>query len=87
MRMRNSALIAILVSSLLASASGQARTATAKERHACEAKAQQKIDAIDSKLRAGYSPRDGERLKERRRKLEDERARCRQARGLGELRS
>lgn len=55
------------------------RTATAAERSACEAKLQEKIDAIDSKLRAGYSAPEGERLKERRRKLEVERARCRQA--------
>lgn len=57
------------------------RTATAAERSACEAKVQERIDAIDSRLRAGYSARDGERLKERRRKLEEERARCRQAPG------
>lgn len=68
---------AILVC-LLASVAGHARTATAEERRRCEAKVQENIDAIDSKLRAGYSVRDGERLKERRRKLEAERARCRE---------
>lgn len=63
---------------LSASVANHARTATAAERRACESKIQQKIDTIDSQLRAGYSARDGERLKERRRKLEVERAGCRE---------
>ena len=54
-----------------------ARTATAAERAACEAKVQQKIDVIDSKMRAGYTAREGKQLRERRHKLETERAECR----------
>jgi hypothetical protein len=56
---------------------GQARTATHAERVACEAKIQSKIDAIDSRMRAPYDAEDGERLRERRRKLEEARASCR----------
>ncbi len=61
----------------LASTSSQARTATNAERAACEAKIQSKIDAIDSRMRAPYDSDDGERLRERRRKLEEARAACR----------
>jgi hypothetical protein len=60
-----------------AAASAQTRTATTAERAACEARLQQKLDAIESRLRAGYSAREGERLKERRRKLQEQRAECR----------
>ena len=63
----------------VAATGAEARTATAAERAACEAKIQKKIDAIDSKMRAEYSGPEGERLKERRRKLEDERYNCRKA--------
>ena len=55
----------------------QTRTATAAERAACEAKVQQKIDAIDSRMRVEYTGPQGERLKEKRRKLETERYNCR----------
>jgi hypothetical protein len=55
----------------------QTRTATAAERAACEAKVQQKIDAIDSRMRVEYTGPEGERLKEKRRKLETERYNCR----------
>jgi uncharacterized protein len=58
-------------------ATAQTRTATATERAACEDKIQQKIDAIDSKMRAEYTGPEGERLKEKRRKLEAERYNCR----------
>jgi len=62
---------------LLLPLASPARTATAKERAACEAKIQSQIDSIDSKLRGGYSAAEGERLRERRRKLEEKRAGCR----------
>jgi hypothetical protein len=55
----------------------QARTATAVERAACEARVQPRIDIIDSKLRAGYTAREGERLKAQRKKLEVARVNCR----------
>ena len=57
----------------------QARTATAAERAACEAKIQPKIDAINSKLRAGYTAREGETLRAQRRNLEARLADCRKA--------
>ena len=66
-----------LLTCLLAGVPSHARTATAAERRACEEKIQEKIDAIDAKLRAGYPVREGERLREKRRKLEAERAGCR----------
>ncbi len=75
--MRCACLFAVFI--MLASGPSHARTATAAERRACEAKIQPRIDTIDAKLRAGYSARDGERLKEQRRKLVAERAECRQA--------
>jgi hypothetical protein len=71
------AFVMSLLNCLFAGVPSHARTATAAERRACEEKIQEKIDAIDSKLRAGYPVREGERLKERRRKLEAERAGCR----------
>jgi hypothetical protein len=55
----------------------QTRTATAAERAACDARIQQKIDAIDSRMRVEYTGPEGERLKEKRRKLETERYNCR----------
>jgi hypothetical protein len=58
-------------------ASAGTRTATAAERAACAGKIQPRIDAIDAKLRAGYSGRQGESLRDQRRKLEDALARCR----------
>lgn len=61
----------------LAGTPGHARTATRGERAACEAKIQSKIDAIDSRMRTPYSAGEGERLRERRRKLEEARASCR----------
>ena len=67
----------LVLSSVLVSSSGTARTATNSERAACEAKVQEKIDAIDQRMRQAYSPKDGERLRERRRQLENARANCR----------
>lgn len=61
-------------------AEAPARTATAAEREACEAKIQPKIDAIDSRLRGGYSASEGERLKQQRRKLVEKRDACRRIR-------
>jgi hypothetical protein len=58
-------------------AAAQTRTATAAERAACEARVQQKIDAIDSRMRVEYTGPEGERLKAKRRKLETERYNCR----------
>jgi hypothetical protein len=52
------------------------RTATSAERAACEAKIQPRLDAIDAKMRSGYRAREGEALKEKRRKLVAERAAC-----------
>ena len=68
----------LLITAGISAPTAQARTATAAERAACEAKVQKKIDAIDSKMRAEYSGPEGERLKEKRRKLEIERYNCRQ---------
>jgi uncharacterized protein len=75
---------ALIIPMLLAAAgnsptTAQTRTATAAERAACEAKVQKKIDAIDSKMRVEYAGPEGERLKEKRRKLEVERYDCRKA--------
>ena len=76
--MKSIASLVILLSlSGFAPAPGQARTATQAERAACEAKIQSKIDAIDSRMRVPYGAEDGERLRERRRKLEEQRANCR----------
>ena len=61
----------------LTATSSATRTATHAERAACEAKIQAKIDAIDSRMRAPYDSDEGERLRERRRKLEESRAACR----------
>lgn len=55
----------------------QSRTATAAEREACEARIQARIDSIDSQMRTTYKAREGERLKEKRRKLEQQRYGCR----------
>jgi hypothetical protein len=78
--MRCTVFAACLPLCLLAAVPSHARTATAAERRACEEEVQEKIDTIDSKLRSGYSAREGEKLRERRRKLEVERAKCREAR-------
>lgn len=69
----------LLVVAGISPTSAQTRTATAAERAACEDKIQKKIDAIDSKMRAEYTGPEGERLKEKRRKLEAERYDCRKA--------
>jgi hypothetical protein len=61
----------------LAAPSIQARTATNAERAACQSTVQKKIDAIDARMRSPYTTEDGERLRERRRKLEEARANCR----------
>src|SRR5687767_14908042 len=77
-RMKLRAPLILLVSLIdFPAAPSQARTATQAERAACEAKIQSKIDAIDSRMRVPYSAEDGERLRERRRKLEEARANCR----------
>ena len=60
-----------------AAAPVQARTATTAERAACEARIQPRMDGINSKLRAGYTAREGERLRAQRRKLEAQLAACR----------
>jgi hypothetical protein len=54
-----------------------ARTATTAERTACEAKIRPKLDRIESRLRAGYTAREGETLREQQRKLEAELLNCR----------
>lgn len=69
----------LCVTAGLSPAAGQTRTATAAERAACEARIQQKIDAIDSRMRVEYTGPEGERLKEKRRKLETERYNCRKS--------
>jgi hypothetical protein len=77
-RVKSLVLLVVLVLSIdPAAPSSPARTATKAERAACEAKIQNKMDAIDSRMRAPYSADDGERLRERRRKLEVARASCR----------
>jgi hypothetical protein len=67
----------ILLAAIFTTSSAGTRTATTAERTACVGKLQPRIDAIDAKLRAGYSGRAGESLREQRRKLEDALARCR----------
>lgn len=54
------------------------RTATTAERTACERPIRRELDDIESRLRAGYDAGDGERLKERRRKLLVRRLGCRE---------
>ena len=69
----------MLATALLAAmpvAEAGTRTATSAEREACEARIQPRIDAIDAKLRAGYGAREGNALREKRRKLVVERAAC-----------
>jgi hypothetical protein len=66
----------IMAALLLQPVHAIARTATAAERNACLAKIQPKIDEIDARMRTGYSAEEGERLKARRHKLEEARARC-----------
>lgn len=71
----------ITVAMLLLPAYSTARTATAAERNACLARIQPKIDEIDSRMRTGYSADEGERLKARRRKLEEARTQCSEVKG------
>ena len=73
-------LLCLLLALAAVPSGAAARTATTAEREACVAKIQPKIDAIDSRLRAGYSASEGERLKQQRRKLLDKREACRIAR-------
>jgi hypothetical protein len=73
-------LLAVLLTACIAMAPAQARTASAAERAACEAKIRPRIDAIESRLRAGYSAREGESLRAQRRKLEIQLLRCREVR-------
>ena len=70
-------LLAMLLCSAFMSADAQARTATAAERRACEARIQPRIDDINARLRGGYSAEEGERLKAQRRRLESRKAGCR----------
>lgn len=67
----------IILAALLATSPAGARSATRDERAACEAAVQRKIDAIDARMRAAYGVREGERMRERRRRLEEQRADCR----------
>lgn len=77
-RMESKLLRALLLAAMtLTSAEAHARTATRAERETCEAKIQPKLDAVDARLRGGYSASEGESLKERRRKLTQQRAACR----------
>jgi hypothetical protein len=69
--------VAWVLAAVILAGPSQARTATTAEREACEARLRERLDVIDSKLRAGYGAREGELLKQRRRKLEEQRARCR----------
>jgi hypothetical protein len=73
------ALLLAFVAGLVATPPAFPRTATTAERKACEEKVQKRIDAIDSRMRGGYSAERGEALKERRRALEKARADCRRA--------
>jgi hypothetical protein len=66
----------IMVILLFQPVQATARTATAAERNACIARIQPRIDEIDARMRAGYAADEGERLKARRRKLEDARSKC-----------
>lgn len=67
---------AAVLLAVVSSAGAGTRTATSAEREACEARIQPRIDAIDARLRAGYGAREGNLLRERRRKLEAQRAAC-----------
>jgi hypothetical protein len=71
----------ITVAMLLLPTYATARTATAAERNSCLARIQPKIDEIDSRMRMGYSADEGERLKARRRKLEEARTKCGEVKG------
>jgi hypothetical protein len=77
--MKNRTLAVFFVASMSTwvPAPAQARTATAAERVACEAKIQPKLEQIDRRLRAGYSAKEGESLRAQRRKLETQKASCR----------
>jgi hypothetical protein len=74
------ALLFALLAGIAAPPAAHPRTATQGERKACEEKVQRRIDALDSRMRAGYSVEQGEDLRERRRKLEKARADCRYTR-------
>ena len=70
-------LIFLVLLTDLSATSSATRTATNAERVACESKIQEKIDAVDARMRAPYTTDEGERLRDRRRKLEEARANCR----------
>ena len=70
-------LTAVSMLATWAPATLDARTATTAEKAACEAKIQPRIDRIDARLRAGYSAKEGERLRADRRRLQVEKAACR----------
>lgn len=76
MRLQRAAILAAALLAGISPADAGTRTATSAERAACEARIQPRIDAIDAKMRAGYRAREGESLKEKRRKLVAERAAC-----------
>jgi uncharacterized protein len=76
MKVQSLIAISMALATVLASP-GAARTATNAERAACMTKIQSKIDAIDQRMRVPYDVREGERLRERRRHLEEARANCR----------
>ena len=67
----------ILLAALITTSSAGTRTATSAERKACVDKIQPRIDTIDARLRTGYSGKEGERLRDQRRKLEDALLKCR----------
>lgn len=69
-------LLSFILTALLLQSTSAARTATRAEREACMAKIQPKIDEIDARMRLGYTAEEGERLKARRRKLEEARTKC-----------
>lgn len=66
-----------LILALFAIASTDLAAATEEERKACAARVQREIDDIDERMRGPYNAAEGERLKARRHRLMDERARCR----------
>jgi hypothetical protein len=76
--MKYTALLSFAVMSAFATVgNAQSRTATNEERERCEAPIERQIEQINDRMREGYSGTEGERLKERLRDLQAEKARCR----------
>jgi hypothetical protein len=76
--MKNTALLSFAVMIAFATVgNAQSRTATDEERERCEAPIERQIDQINDQMREGYSGNEGERLKERLRELQAQKARCR----------